>query len=162
MYLANQFAGTQISPATLAAAGVDANAYAGQKEGQVRVAIFNKDPAKDLRLTLLALPPVQAGQSLAAHGAEPRRHHRRETRRRGSFRERHLEGGRRGARWPTARSCSMCLTTVPYWYCWIAERIVPVLAHAVHLRTQEVAGPAARGRMASALVSGLPRSILMA
>jgi hypothetical protein len=54
MYLANQLAGTRFKPSTLSVDGVDANAYAGEADGQLRVAVFNKDPAKDLKLSVSA------------------------------------------------------------------------------------------------------------
>jgi len=56
MYLANQFAGCRFKPSALTAPGIDANAYACQKDGHSRVAIFNKDPVKTLTLSILAPP----------------------------------------------------------------------------------------------------------
>ena len=56
MLLANQLAGTQSKEVTLAANAVNATAYAGEKDGQLRIAIFNKDNAHNLRLSL-RMPP---------------------------------------------------------------------------------------------------------
>jgi hypothetical protein len=50
MLLANQFAGAQVRPVTLTTSGLDATAYACEKDGQLRVAIFNKDDAKDVEI----------------------------------------------------------------------------------------------------------------
>ena len=61
MLLANQLAGTNSRPVSLAAQGVNATAYAGEKDGKLRVAIFNKDDQRDLKLTL----PMPAGYSQA-------------------------------------------------------------------------------------------------
>ena len=52
MYLANQLAGTQSKEVSLTTNGVDATAYAGQKEGQLKIALFNKDQKNDLRLVI--------------------------------------------------------------------------------------------------------------
>jgi hypothetical protein len=53
MVLANQLAGTKICRATLNnTEGINATAYAGTKDGQLRVAIFNKDESHDLHLVL--------------------------------------------------------------------------------------------------------------
>jgi hypothetical protein len=54
MLLANQFAGTRSREVSLTAEGVNATAYAGQAEHELRIAIFNKDEACDLRLSLKA------------------------------------------------------------------------------------------------------------
>ena len=56
MLLANQLAGTQSKEVALTANAVNATAYAGEKDGQLRIAIFNKDDAHDLRLSL-RMPP---------------------------------------------------------------------------------------------------------
>lgn len=56
MVLANQLAGTQSKEVALTANAVNATAYAGEKDGQLRIAIFNKDDAHDLRLSL-RMPP---------------------------------------------------------------------------------------------------------
>ncbi len=56
MLLANQLAGTQSKEVALTANGVNATAYAGEKDGQLRIAIFNKDDAHDLHLSL-RMPP---------------------------------------------------------------------------------------------------------
>jgi hypothetical protein len=56
MMLANQFAGAKVRPVKLAAEDVNATAYAAEKDDQLRVAIFNKDGAKDLALNL-RMPP---------------------------------------------------------------------------------------------------------
>jgi hypothetical protein len=56
MLLANQLAGTNSRAVSLAAAGVNATAFAGEKDGELRVAIFNKDGAKDLAVRL-RMPP---------------------------------------------------------------------------------------------------------
>jgi hypothetical protein len=50
--LANQFAGTNSHAVSLRAPGVNATAYAGEKDGQLRIAIFNKDDEHDLSLTI--------------------------------------------------------------------------------------------------------------
>src|SRR5262249_23648904 len=52
MMLANQFAGAKTYPVLLTAEGVNATAYAAEKDGQLRVAIFNKDDTQDLQLSL--------------------------------------------------------------------------------------------------------------
>ena len=57
MFLANQFAGTNTHTVTLKNTdGVNATAYAGEKDGQLRLAIFNKDESRDLRLSLRTPP----------------------------------------------------------------------------------------------------------
>jgi hypothetical protein len=56
MVLANQLAGKQSKEVALTANAVNATAYAGEKDGQVLIAIFNKDDAHDLRLSL-QMPP---------------------------------------------------------------------------------------------------------
>ena len=57
MFLANQFAGTNTHTVTLKnTGGVNATAYAGEKDGQLRLAIFNKDESRDLQLAL-QIPP---------------------------------------------------------------------------------------------------------
>jgi len=62
MYLANQLAGTQFKLSTLSAASVDANAYVGQKDDEFRVAIFNKDPSRNLNLSVSAPPGTKKAQ----------------------------------------------------------------------------------------------------
>jgi hypothetical protein len=52
MLLANQFAGSNSRAVSLTAPGVNATAYAGEKDGQLQIAIFNKDDAHDLALTI--------------------------------------------------------------------------------------------------------------
>jgi hypothetical protein len=52
MLLANQFAGGQVRPVKLAADRVNATAYACEKGGQLRAAVFNKDAGKDLAVGL--------------------------------------------------------------------------------------------------------------
>ena len=52
MLLANQFAGADFKETSLVANEIDATAYAGKKGDQLRVAIFNKDPDRDLKLTV--------------------------------------------------------------------------------------------------------------
>jgi hypothetical protein len=52
MLLANQFAGTNSRAVSLTAPGANGTAYAGEKDGQLRIAIFNKDDAHDLALTI--------------------------------------------------------------------------------------------------------------
>jgi hypothetical protein len=52
MLLANQFAGAQVRPVTLATGGANSTAYACEKNGQLRVAIFNKDTANDVEIKL--------------------------------------------------------------------------------------------------------------
>jgi hypothetical protein len=52
MMLANQFAGAQSRAVKLSAEGVNATAYAGEKDGQLRVAIFNKDEGRDLAVAI--------------------------------------------------------------------------------------------------------------
>ncbi len=52
MLLANQFSGCHVKASTLSASRINATAYAGQKDGQIRVAVFNKDSARDLKLSI--------------------------------------------------------------------------------------------------------------
>jgi hypothetical protein len=53
MLLANQFAGASTHYVTLKDTnGVNVTAYAGEKDGQLRLAIFNKDDARDLNLKM--------------------------------------------------------------------------------------------------------------
>jgi hypothetical protein len=54
MYMANQLAGLKSRPVNLTTSGVNATAYAGEKDGELRIALFNKDDAKDLKLNLRA------------------------------------------------------------------------------------------------------------
>ncbi|HEY2761585.1 MAG TPA: hypothetical protein VGI75_12600, partial [Pirellulales bacterium] len=56
MLLANQFAETDSKEVTLTASGIDATAYAGKKDDELRVAIFNKDASHDLKLSV-SMPP---------------------------------------------------------------------------------------------------------
>jgi hypothetical protein len=57
MFLANQFADTNTHNVTLKNIGaVNATAYAGEKDGQLRLAIFNKDESHELRLALRTPP----------------------------------------------------------------------------------------------------------
>ena len=56
MLLANQFAGTDSKEVTLTAADIDATAYAGKKDDELRVAIFNKDASRDLKLSVKTPP----------------------------------------------------------------------------------------------------------
>jgi hypothetical protein len=80
MMLANQLAGAQSRGVKLSAAGVNAAAFAGEKEGQLRVAVFNKDEAKDLTLRMpgdfkqakvwrLAAPALDATADVTLAGA---------------------------------------------------------------------------------------------
>ncbi len=52
MLLANQLAGTQSKQVALAASGVNATAYAGEMDGELRIAVFNKDVKRDLELAV--------------------------------------------------------------------------------------------------------------
>ena len=53
MYLANQFTGTNTHAVKLKNTdGVNVTAYAGEQDGQLRLAIFNKDESHDLPLAL--------------------------------------------------------------------------------------------------------------
>jgi len=52
MCLANQFAGMQFKSSTLSGTGMDATAYAAEKDGEVRLAVFNKDSGRDLKLAV--------------------------------------------------------------------------------------------------------------
>jgi len=62
MFLANQLAGCTFKPSTLTAPGVDATAYAAQTDRQLRIALFNKDPAHDLKLSLTAFADAKAAK----------------------------------------------------------------------------------------------------
>jgi hypothetical protein len=84
MFLANQLAGTNTRNVTLNnTGGVNATAYAGEKDGQLRLAIFNKDETHDLRLALrtssdhklakvwrLTAPALDATSGVTLAGAE--------------------------------------------------------------------------------------------
>jgi len=54
MLLAGELAGTRLQEVSLKGQGLNATAYAGQAEDELRIAIFNKDDARDLRLSLKA------------------------------------------------------------------------------------------------------------
>ncbi|HEY2827940.1 MAG TPA: glycosyl hydrolase family 79 C-terminal domain-containing protein [Pirellulales bacterium] len=57
MFLANQLAGANTRPVTLNnVSPVNATAYAGEKDGQLRIAVFNKDESNPLRLVLRTSP----------------------------------------------------------------------------------------------------------
>src|SRR5262245_29625556 len=62
MLLANQLAGTRLHEVSLTAQGVNATAYAGKAEDELRVAVFNKDDARDLHLSLKAPTAIKRAQ----------------------------------------------------------------------------------------------------
>jgi hypothetical protein len=83
MLLANQFAGTRSREVTLTAQGIDATAYAGQTDDELRIAVFNKDDAHDLELSIrtpadmkrsrswvLSAPALDSTSGVALGGAE--------------------------------------------------------------------------------------------
>jgi hypothetical protein len=83
MLLANQLAGTKLRAVKLSDTGVNATAYAGEKDGQLRLAIFNKDNSQALRFALratngfkqakvwrLAAPALDATSGITLAGAE--------------------------------------------------------------------------------------------
>lgn len=72
MLLANQFAGFQMVQCDCETPGVNATAYAATKNGEIRIAVFNKDADRDLLLTIASDGEAKAGHvwRLKAAGLE--------------------------------------------------------------------------------------------
>jgi hypothetical protein len=62
MLLAQQFAGAQMVPGDLSAAGVNLTAYAALRDGAVQVALINKDATRDASVAISGLKGFGAGQ----------------------------------------------------------------------------------------------------
>ncbi|GFZ97702.1 glycosyl hydrolase family 79 C-terminal domain-containing protein [Dyella caseinilytica] len=62
MLLAQQFAGAQMLPGRLDAAGVNLTAYAALRDGAVQVALINKDPTRDASVAISGLKGFDAGK----------------------------------------------------------------------------------------------------
>ena len=60
MLLANQFADTEMKDVALTIRNINVTAYAGKIRNEWRIAIFNKDPEKDLDLTIDLSEPCKS------------------------------------------------------------------------------------------------------